>query len=318
MTVPVRPADDPAALDAAAEILAGGGLVAVPTETVYGLAADATNGRAVARIFEAKGRPRFNPLIAHVDSIARAERLVDLGRLGHALADAFWPGPLTVVAKRRAGSDISDLSAAGLDTLAVRWPDAPAMTALIGRLDRPIAAPSANPSGAVSPTTAAHVAAGLGDRVDLILDGGPCRVGLESTIVAIDEEKATLLRAGGVERGRVEAIAGPLATPEAASAPTAPGMLSSHYAPPVPLRLNAQLPHTGESWLAFGSQQPIENIQMFNLSPTGNLAEAAANLFAGLTELGGLGKPIAVSPIPESGLGEAINDRLRRAAAAKG
>lgn len=314
---PVLDASDPDNLDRAAALLGEGGLVAVPTETVYGLAADATDSAAVARLYEAKGRPRFNPLIAHVDGIERAERLVTLSPLARRLAEAFWPGPLTIVAPLRPGAGISDLVTAGLETLAVRWPDAPAMTGLVSRLDRPLAAPSANRSGEVSPTTAAHVRDGLGDAIGLILDGGPCRVGLESTILALDGERAALLRPGGIARADIEAIAGPLDTPAAIpGAPTSPGQLTSHYAPQARLRLNAPRPEPGEGYIAFGPGGPA-GPDVINLSPTGDLAEAAAGLFSALRDLDARFERIAVAPVPGKGLGEAINDRLHRAAAAK-
>lgn len=317
MTADVLDAADPAALDRAADLLRAGGLVAVPTETVYGLAADATDSAAVARIYEAKGRPRFNPLIAHVDGLERAERLVELSPLARRLAQAFWPGPLTIVAPVKPDAGISDLVTAGLDTLAVRWPDAPAMTGLVARLDRPLAAPSANRSGEVSPTTAAHVAEGLGQAVALILDAGPCRVGLESTIVAVDGERAALLRPGGIARADIEAVAGRLEAPASIpGAPRSPGQLASHYAPKAKLRLNALRPEPGEGYLAFGPDAP-DHETVINLSPSGDLAQAAAGLFAALRALDAKVDRIAAAPIPDTGLGEAINDRLRRAAADK-
>ncbi|MCH8490660.1 MAG: threonylcarbamoyl-AMP synthase [Oceanicaulis sp.] len=314
------PAHDSDALDEAARVLARGGLVAVPTETVYGLAADATQGEAVARIYEAKGRPRFNPLIVHVDSLEMAERLVELGETGRALAKAFWPGPLTLVAPMRDGAGVASLVTAGLDTLAVRWPDSPALTGLIARLGHPLAAPSANRSGAVSPTTAAHVRDGLGGRIELILDGGACRIGVESTIVSVAGDLAggatALLRPGGAARSAIEAVTGPLSAAHADShRPNAPGQLTSHYAPRVQMRLNANLPLEGESFLAFGPRPAVVGCEVVNLSERSDLVEAAANLFAAMRSLDGLGRPIAVAPIPDTGLGEAINDRLRRAAA---
>lgn len=313
----ILPANEPASLDAAARILARGGLVAAPTETVYGLAADATNGEAVARIYEAKGRPRFNPLIVHVDSLEMAERLVELGETGRALARAFWPGPLTLVAPMRADAGVASLVTAGLDTLAVRWPDSPAFTGLIARLGHPLAAPSANRSGAVSPTTAAHVREGLTGRIDLILDGGPCRIGVESSIVSLaGDARPALLRPGGAPRDRIEAVA---ALADAARIeshrPSAPGQLTSHYAPKVAVRLNANAPLEGESFLAFGRRPVVVGCEVINLSERSDLSEAAANLFAALRHLDALGRPIAVAPVPDTGLGEAINDRLRRAAA---
>jgi L-threonylcarbamoyladenylate synthase len=310
---PVRPADDPAALDAAAEILAAGGCVAVPTETVYGLAADACDGEAVAGIYEAKGRPSFNPLIAHCDTSERAASLVELGEIGTALARAYWPGPLTLVAPRKAGSCVSDLAAAGLETLAVRVPRSPALQALIARLDRPLAAPSANASGQVSPSTAAHVKESLNGRIHLILDGGPCAVGVESAIVDVSIDPPRLLRPGGITREALEAVCGPLAA--ASASITAPGMLTSHYAPRAAIRLNATEAKRGEVYLAFGPHPEMEGVEIFNLSPKKDLAQAAANLFAGLRALDARADRIAVAPIPLDGLGEAINDRLTRAAA---
>lgn len=313
---PILPADDPAALDAAARILEQGGCVALPTETVYGLAADATNGKAVAGIYHAKGRPRFNPLIAHVDSLQRALSLIDLSPDALTLAQRFWPGPLTLVGRRRSGAGVSDLAAAGLDTLAVRLPRSDALTRLVGRLDRPLAAPSANASGQVSPTRAEHVKASLNGRIHLILDGGPCPVGVESTIVSfIDPDAPALLRPGGLAREEIEAVTGPLASPLKSERPDAPGQLMSHYAPRAVLRLNATSVRPGEAYLGFGVHADIEVYEYFNLSPTGNLAEAAANLFTGLRQLDEISDRIAVAPIPHTGLGEAINDRLNRAAA---
>lgn len=317
-TTPILDASDPASLDHAAALLGRGDLVAVPTETVYGLAADATDSRAVARLYEAKGRPRFNPLIAHVDGIERAQGLVTLSPLARRLAEAFWPGPLTIVAPLQPDAGISDLVTAGLETLAVRWPDAPAMTGLVTRLDRPLAAPSANRSGEVSPTTADHVAEGLGGSIALILDGGPCRVGVESTILAVDGERAALLRPGGIARADIEAIAGALGTPASVpGAPTSPGQLTSHYAPKAVLRLHAPSPETGEGFIAFGPGGPPTGEGVINLSQGGDLAEAAARLFSALRELDSRYERIAVAPVPDKGLGEAINDRLKRAAAAK-
>ncbi|MBB5518103.1 L-threonylcarbamoyladenylate synthase [Amphiplicatus metriothermophilus] len=302
----------------AGEILRAGGLVGLPTETVYGLAADATNDRAVARVFEAKGRPAFNPLIAHVRDLDMAKAHAVFSPLAERLARAFWPGPLTLVLPRRADSGVSLLATAGLDTIALRAPAHPAARAAIEAADRPLAAPSANPSGAVSPTTAAHVAEGLGDRADLILDGGPCPVGIESTIVKVEGEDLVLLRPGGVARAAIEAVAGrPLR--RAAGAVEAPGMLASHYAPAARLRLDVETPRADEAFLAFGAP-PGDHPHTFLLSEAGDAVEAAANLFAMLRAADALCrekalKGIAVAPIPASGLGEAINDRLARAAA---
>jgi L-threonylcarbamoyladenylate synthase len=313
---PILSADDPAALDHAAEILAQGGCVGLPTETVYGLAADASDGEAVAGIYEAKGRPRFNPLIAHVDSLERARTLVDLPEKAMRLAESIWPGPLTLVARKRPGAPVSDLATAGLETLAVRLPASPALRALVTRLDRPFAAPSANPSGQVSPTQAQHVKAGLNGRIHLILDGGACPVGVESTIISfVDPDNPSLLRPGGASRSLIESVTGPLGSAQHDSAkPSAPGQLASHYAPQAEVRLNATSIGPDEAYLAFGAHEKIDGTDFFNLSAAGDLAEAAANLFSGLRMLDAPGRRIAVAPIPDEGLGEAINDRLRRAA----
>ena len=290
-------------LDEAVRLLNAGRLVAIPTETVYGLGADATSEAAVARVYAAKGRPGHNPLIAHVADRAMAERYGVFSADAARLADAFWPGGLTLVVPSR--ERLADAVHAGLATVALRM--APGtMGTLAARLGQPIAAPSANPSGRLSPTRAADVAP-LGDVVDLVLDGGPCAVGLESTIVAMPEGQ--LLRPGAVARERIEDVLGrPLLAPGEAIA--APGMLASHYAPRATLRLEAQRPHEGEVMLGFGTVDG-----MLNLSPAGDLAEAAANLFAMLRALDALAPRIAVAPVPQHGLGLAINDRLRRAAA---
>ena len=299
------------ALDEAAAALAAGGLVAFPTETVYGLGADATSDAAVARVYEAKGRPHFNPLIAHLPDLAAAERLVVFTDLARRLAEAFWPGPLTLVLPRTAGCPVSLLASAGLDTLAVRVPDHPLALALLRAFGRPLVAPSANPSGQLSPTSASDVRDALGDKVAVILDGGPCRVGVESTVVDLSGEHPALLRPGGVPAEALEAIVGPLASP--GDGPLrSPGQLESHYAPVLPVRLEASEARAGEALLAFGPHATGD----LNLSPTGDLVEAAANLFAFLRRLDRPGRAgIAVMPIPERGLGRAINDRLRRAAA---
>lgn len=313
MSAPVKPASDMAAIAEAADILRRGGLVAMPTETVYGLAADAADGEAVARLYAAKGRPSFNPLIVHVSGRDMAETCVDVPPLAAKLMDCFWPGPLTLVLPKKEDAPVSELAGAGLDTLGVRMPAHRDSQALIAAFGRPLVAPSANPSGAVSPTTAQHVAEGLGDRIDLILDAGPCPVGVESTVVAIDGDTAILLRPGGLARAGIEAVTGRLKT-AASDAPLAsPGMLKSHYAPNAALRLNAAAPEPGEAFLAFG---PGTEACTANLSRTGDLTEAAANLFALLRLLDSEGhKRIAVAPVPMDGLGEAINDRLKRAAA---
>jgi L-threonylcarbamoyladenylate synthase len=305
------------AVAAAARVLGAGGLVAFPTETVYGLGADATDGTAVARLYAAKGRPRFNPLIAHVADFAATRRLAVFNADAERLA-AFWPGPLTLVLPKVSGCPVSDLATAGLDTVAVRVPDHPVAQDILRAFGRPVVAPSANRSGHVSPTTAAHVAADLDGRVDLILDGGPTSVGVESTILAC-LDAPTLLRPGGLPRAEIERALGHAlldAEPSNDEAPLAPGMLSSHYAPKMPLRLNAIDVRPGEALLAFGAQAPARAAKMLNLSPAADLVEAAANLFSHLRALDASGaSAIAVMPIPPEGLGEAINDRLARAAA---
>ncbi|MCW5715981.1 MAG: L-threonylcarbamoyladenylate synthase [Bauldia sp.] len=331
------PAQAERGIAAAVAALDAGALVAMPTETVYGLAADATSPRAVAGIFEAKGRPRFNPLIVHVADIAAARRYVQLGAAGENLAGAFWPGPLTLVARPSSApvnaaaagdpdrgpspagsSGIADLVQAGLSTLAIRVPRHPVAEALLRAFGRPLAAPSANRSGHVSATTATHVAADLGDRVAIILDAGPAPMGVESTIVDVSGEDAVLLRPGAVTREAIEAVLGrALATPLSAAV-LAPGMMASHYAPVVPVRLDAASVRPGESLLAFGAALPPgaeHAVATVNLSSSGDIREAAANLFAALRTLEARGAPIAAMPIPPGGLGEAITDRLRRAAA---
>lgn len=308
-------------LQPVADALVAGELVGIPTETVYGLGADATNGRACANIYAAKGRPSFNPLISHVESLDAAQRHGVFDERALKLARAFWPGPLTLVLPRRDGSPIADLVTAGLDTLALRVPDAPVMRWLAEASGRPLAAPSANLSGKISATTADDVIADLGDRIGHVIDAGPCPIGVESTIVSLAGPRATLLRPGGLPRAEIEALIGePLAL--AASddaAPMAPGMMTSHYAPSASVRLAVAELHPGEALLAFGPSLPRnadQAVAQFNLSVTGDLSEAAANLFTGLRrlDLSGAGS-IAVQPIPSEGLGEAINDRLRRAAA---
>jgi L-threonylcarbamoyladenylate synthase len=310
-------------IDEAARLIREGELVAFPTETVYGLGGDATNERAVAKIFEAKGRPQFNPLISHVLDAGEARRLVQWNETADKLAARFWPGPLTLVLPRAKDSPIALLATAGLDTAAIRAPAHPMAQALIRAAGRPIAAPSANRSGAVSPTRAEHVADSLGDRVKLILDGGPCEVGLESTVLDLTTSTPTLLRPGGATREAIEAVIGPVALSHAApcgsAAHKSPGQLASHYAPARPVRLNATSVTADEGLLAFGPQPPAGANQMLNLSVSGDLTEAAANLFAHLRALDQPANArIAVMPIPQTGLGLAINDRLRRAAADDG
>jgi L-threonylcarbamoyladenylate synthase len=305
----VREADS-AAIEEAAKLIRAGRLVAFPTETVYGLGADATNGRAVAAIFEAKRRPRFNPLISHVSDSAQAREFAEFSPLAERLAEAFWPGPLTLVLPRRKDCRLSLLVSAGLDTVAVRAPSHPLARRLIAEAGVPLAAPSANRSGAVSATRAEHVAAELGDSIALILDGGPTPLGIESTVIGFADGKPVLLRPGAVTREEIERLSGPLAAPGDGPV-TSPGRLASHYAPRAMLRLNARKAEPSETLLGFG---PVLGTTM-NLSPSGDLTEAAANLFAMLRALDARTKAIAVMPIPETGLGEAINDRLQRAAA---
>lgn len=302
----------PEAIGEAGRLLRAGRLVAFPTETVYGLGADATDDSAVAAVFAAKDRPRFNPLIVHVGDIEAARSIVAFNERAEVLARAFWPGPLTLVLPRRTGSRLSLLVSAGLDSVAVRVPDHSVARALLDAAGRTVAAPSANASGRISPTTAAHVAESLGEHVAMILDGGPCRVGLESTVVDLLCDTPVLLRPGGLSAEAVEAVIGPLAPPGSGPA-RSPGMQSRHYAPRLPLRLNAREPWPGEALLGFG---PDSKQATLNLSLSGNLQEAAANLFAMLRDLDAGGHAgVAVNPIPETGLGEAINDRLRRATA---
>jgi L-threonylcarbamoyladenylate synthase len=310
----VRMADS-AGISAAAEILRGGGLAAFPTETVYGLGADATNGKAVAGIFAAKGRPRFNPLIVHVKDESQAAEFASFSALASALAHAFWPGPLTLVLPRRANCRLSLLVSAGLNTVALRAPGNKIAQELIEKTGVPIAAPSANTSGKISPTTAAHVAADLGDRAGIILDGGKTEIGIESTIIGFTADKPVLLRPGGLAREAIERIAGPLAVPQSGVI-SSPGQMASHYAPHAALRLNAARPEPEEALLAFGPDVPPTDNLVLNLSPAGDPVEAAANLFAMLHALDDAGMTrAAVMPIPDAGLGEAINDRLKRAAA---
>ncbi|MEM9032509.1 MAG: L-threonylcarbamoyladenylate synthase [Pseudomonadota bacterium] len=305
---------DDAGTQRAAAILRSGGLVAFPTETVYGLGADACNDLAVARVFEAKGRPRFNPLIVHVPDFDAARSYGSFGPAAERLAQAFWPGPLTLVVPTVRGAPLSELVTAGLASVAVRVPEHPLARDLLTVAARPVAAPSANPSGRVSPTTAKHVADGLNGRIDAILDGGACPVGLESTIVGFEGGVARLLRPGGLPIEAIEACIGSLLPPAVNNegAITAPGQLASHYAPDAPLRLGATEMRDGEVFLGFG---PVAGT--LSLSPAGDLLEAAANLYAHLRTLDDMGAAagIAVAPIPEIGLGRAINDRLRRAAA---
>lgn len=297
----------------AAEALIEGKLVAFPTETVYGLGADATQDRAVAEVFAAKGRPAFNPLIVHVSSLEEAAALGEFNAEASELGKLFWPGPLTLVVPRRQGCPVSLLASAGLGSLAIRVPKHPVAQAFLKAVRRPVVAPSANPSGRISPTTAAHVRAGLGDKVSVILDGGPSAIGLESTIIGFLDGQPSLLRPGGLAREEIErALGHRLVSGGDAKAPSAPGQLESHYAPKARVRLDAEAAREGEAYLAFGAAPEAR----YNLSPSGDLVEAAANLFRLLHEIDATGvAAIAVAPIPRHGLGEAINDRLNRAAA---
>jgi L-threonylcarbamoyladenylate synthase len=322
LKTPILPAGE-AAVAAAARSLSDGGLVAFPTETVYGLGADATNAAAIARLYQAKGRPAFNPLIAHVGDLAAARQIARFDAPALALAEAFWPGPLTLVLPKADGCAVADLATAGLDTVAIRIPAHPVAREILRRFGRPVVAPSANLSGHVSPTTAAHVDSDLAGRIDLIVDGGAVAVGVESTIVGCFDQPM-LLRPGGLPRTDIERVLGglllqpPLDADSDNGQPLAPGMLASHYAPRARVRLQADSIEPGEALLAFGLGA-ISGIDaasaVMNLSARGDLTEAAANLFGHLRALDARGaRTIAVMPIPDEGLGEAINDRLRRAA----
>lgn len=300
----------------AGELLRAGRLVAFPTETVYGLGADATSDVAVARIFEAKNRPTFNPLIVHVTGIAAAEALVSFDDAARSLAAAFWPGPLSLVLARRPDCPVSLLASAGLDTVAIRVPAQATAQAILDAAGIPVAAPSANAAGRLSPTRAGHVAESLGDAVELIVDDGPCTIGIESTVIACGAGQPTILRPGGLPAEEIEAVVGPVGVAGGATkAPASPGMLASHYAPNAAMRLGATSVRDGETLLSFGSHDISGAAAERNLSPSGDLREAAANLFALLRELDALGNAIAVMPVPDTGLGRAINDRLARAAA---
>ena len=319
LTTELRPANAEG-IALAAEALRAGKLVAFPTETVYGLGADATNGAAVARIFSAKERPSINPLIVHVASADHAFRLGRFNAAAQILAKRFWPGPLTLVVPLAVDARISTIVTAGLKTIALRVPATKTAQSLLKAAGVPVAAPSANPSGRMSSTRASHVLEGLGGKVDLILDGGATVIGLESTIVGCTDATPRLLRPGGVSRGEIEAALGTrLAAFEPASVPTAPGQLASHYAPTAAMRLNVDKVTDGEALLAFGRNLPADadrSVMSLNLSPSGDMLEAAVNLFDHLHRLDASGaKCIAVMPIPDEGLGEAINDRLTRAAA---
>ena len=312
---------DHASVEAAADILRAGGLVAFPTETVYGLGADATSGAAVAGISAAKQRPSFNPLIAHVATLEDARREGVFNDAALALAEAFWPGPLTLVVPVAATGSVCDLARAGLASVALRVPSDQVALALIRAAGRPLAAPSANRSGRVSPTTAAHVFADLDGRVAMILDGGPTTVGVESTILSCLDDEPVMLRPGGVPREAIARVLGRApraveALNAASDAPLAPGLLASHYAPRAAIRLDAREPGPDEAALDFGGQFTLRGVARLDLSPAGDLREAAAALFGHLRALDATGAAtIAVAPIPATGLGEAINDRLARAAA---
>ncbi|MEX1181440.1 MAG: L-threonylcarbamoyladenylate synthase [Cucumibacter sp.] len=313
----MRAPAEPLTVATAAEIIRQGGLVAIPTETVYGLAADAANPDAVLAIYEAKGRPRFNPLIVHCADRAMAGRLADFAPLAQRLAEKFWPGPLTLVMPLNQGANLAALVTAGLSTVAVRVPAHPLAHALIEAVGRPVAAPSANPSGRLSPTTAQAVREAFAGKIP-VLDGGPSTDGVESTIVAAGTHALVLLRPGAITRAEIEAATGVTIVDPAPGAKVAsPGRASIHYAPATPLRLAATSVEPGEALLAFGSRPPGTAGPMLNLSEAGDLREAARNLFAHLAALDRAGATaIAVMPIPDAGLGEAINDRLRRAAGA--
>ncbi|VAX03322.1 Threonylcarbamoyl-AMP synthase / SUA5 domain with internal deletion [hydrothermal vent metagenome] len=307
----------PANLNLASKYLLQGKLVSFPTETVYGLGADATNDQAVARIFAAKKRPNFNPLIIHLPSLAEAEKYVEFDMVSRKMAEAFWPGPFTLVLKKKPGSILSPLVSAGLDTVAVRVPEHPVITGLLQLFKYPIAAPSANISGKLSPTRPEHVAETLSAKLAMILEGPPCRNGIESTIAQVVGSEIRLLRPGSITKEKIEKLTGLRVTYyEDGENPTAPGQLKSHYAPNKKIRLNALTLYPGEALLAFGSRYPKDVQTLKNLSPKGSLLEAASNLFSMLHELDNTDcTGIAVSPIPNKAIGIAINDRLTRAAA---
>lgn len=318
LTNTIMLSDTPRGIRAAAGLLRQGGTVAFPTETVYGLGADATDDHAVARVYAAKGRPNFNPLIVHIRDLAQAETLVEMSPAARALGAAFWPGPLTLVLPRRAATDLSEFATAGLPSVAVRVPDHDLARRLLTEVGRPLAAPSANRSGRVSPTLPEHVMEGLAGRISAVFDAGPTPVGLESTILGFDGDMPVLLRPGGLPVEDIEARLGRRVDVRAARHVTAPGQLRSHYAPRAALRLDAAGPGPDEIWLGFG---PLATLRPgLNLSPSGDLVEAAANLFAHMRAADLLAdeigvERIAVAPVPRVGLGLAINDRLERAAA---
>lgn len=297
----------------AAALLQAGELVALPTETVYGLAGNARDDAAIAKIYRAKGRPAHNPLIVHVAGLQDALALAGLDPVAMALARAFWPGPLTLVAPLRDGHGLCPAVTAGLPTVALRIPQHPLARQVLRQFAGPLAAPSANPSGRISPTTPAHVLAGLEGRIAAVLDGGPCPVGLESTILTVEDGRPVLLRAGGISTEAVaQALGQPVQLRQSAAMVTAPGQLASHYAPRAALRLNVRSPRADEIWIGFGPDCAGAEL---SLSPTGNLQEAAARLFATLHQADATGRPIAVAPVPDHDLGRGINDRLRRASA---
>ncbi len=315
----IQPESD-ASIANAADILRAGGLVAFPTETVYGLGADARDDAAVTTIFAAKDRPSFNPLIVHISDLPAAAGKVQINDMARALAETFWPGPLSIVLPLVPDGGLSLLVSAGLDTVALRAPAHPLARALLSAFGGPIAAPSANAAGTISPTTAAHVANSLGDRPDLILDGGACSVGLESTVLDLSRDRPAVLRHGSVTLEQLRATVGAVedaSTPEPGKAPRSPGQIARHYAPSIPVRLSATSADADEAVIDFGPDEVAGGAIRRNLSPDGDLAEAAANLFATLHSLDDPRYAgIAVAPIPENGLGRAINDRLTRALAA--
>ena len=309
-TVLLQP--DQGGITRAARLLRSGALVALPTETVYGLAGDARNPDAIAAIYAAKGRPAHNPLIVHVAGLEQAQLYALLDGPLLALARAFWPGPLTLLAPLRAGHGLADAVTAGLPDVALRVPAHPVAQALLRAFDGPLAAPSANPSGRISPTNAAHVVAGLGGRIAGIVDAGACPVGVESSILGLHDGTPVILRAGGLSAEDMAPLLGHIPALHRPEGVTAPGQLSSHYAPRGQVRLGVTAPQAGEYWIGFG---PDCDGAQDNLSPTGDLAQAAGQLFAALHRADASGQPIAVAPVPDTGLGRAINDRLRRAAA---
>ncbi|KAF0183897.1 MAG: tRNA threonylcarbamoyladenosine biosynthesis protein [Hyphomonadaceae bacterium] len=307
----------PENIDLALEILRGGGSIGLPTETVYGLASDATNATAIANIFAVKNRPQFNPLISHVSGLEMALEYGVFSEIAQKLAKAFWPGPLTIVVPRRADCAICDLACAGLETVALRAPKHPAAQEIITRFGKPIAAPSANISGSISPTSASDVLAELGGKIEIIIDGGNCEIGLESTVVAVIGDEVTLLRHGSVGIEELASVAGVevnIANLHDENSPKSPGMMLRHYAPKTQVRLDAASASEDEVFISFGTAPPTSIGKIIHLSPSGNLTEAAANLYAALREADKLGaKAIAIAPIPNIGIGAAINDRLGRA-----